>query len=429
MILEKHKVKTVFKPTQLKNTSWGCRKTNVEGHKLLNYAQDLQFEIHAPSEPTHYNHNTPDILDIAISKDIYHILHVTNSDSLSSVHNPIIIDINEQYTNNPLAPISYTDWDALAYHLGEAQITVHPPQNLQDLNNLTAQITETITSALSKATILKPNSNKNPFSLPPELKILIKNRNWLKRRAKQFTNTELNKQANKLSKEIKIQISNLRNERWTELLENLPTGDPRAWKISKAMRGKTKTQFPPIHGERGVVYLDEEKGEAFADSLERQFSPNISENDKLDFEEEVDNFLSDIEDKQIPPDAPAIPPVTLSELNALIATFKTRTSPAPDQITNKILKRLPENNLNQILILINASFLLWKFPTPWKTASVVLIPKPSKNKTFPQNWRSISLLPTISKLTEKLFLDRLQKLISENQLIESSADSCKNMTS
>ncbi|ERL94564.1 hypothetical protein D910_11841 [Dendroctonus ponderosae] len=276
---------------------------------------------------------------------------------------------------------------------------------------------KTITSALSKATILKPNSNKNPFSMPPELKTLIKNRNWLKRRPKQFTDSELIKQANKLTKEIKIQISNLRNERWTELLENLPTGDPRAWKISKAMRGKTKTHFPPIHGERGVVYLDEEKAEAFADSLERQFSPNISENDNLDFEEEVDSVLSEIDDNQIPPDAPAIPPVTLSELNALIANPKTRTSPGPDQITNKILKRLPESILNHILTLINASFSLRKFPTPWKTASVVLIPKSTKNKTFPQNWRSISLLPTISKLTEKLFLDRLQKLISENQLI------------
>ncbi|ERL89075.1 hypothetical protein D910_06452 [Dendroctonus ponderosae] len=297
-----------------KNTSWGCRKTNPEGRKLLNYAQDLQFEMYAPSEPTHYDHNTPDILDIAISKDIYHILHVTNFDSLSSDHNPIIIDINEQYTNNPLAPISYTDWDALAYYLGEAQITVHLPQNLQDLNNLTAQITETITSALSKATILTPNSNKNPFSLPPELKTLIKNRNWVKRRAKQFTDSELNKQANKLSKEIKIQISNLRNERWTELLENLPTGDPRAWKISKAMRGKTKTHFPPIHGERGVVYLDEEKAEAFADSLERQISSNISENDNLNFEEEVDSVLSEIEDNQIPPDAPEIPLVTPAQV-------------------------------------------------------------------------------------------------------------------
>ncbi|ERL95832.1 hypothetical protein D910_00412, partial [Dendroctonus ponderosae] len=108
------------------------------------------------------------------------------------------------------------------------------------------------------------------------------------------------------------------------------------------MRGKTKTHFPPIHGERGLVYLDEEKAEAFADSLERQFSPNISENDNLDFEEEVDSVLSEIEDNPIPPDAPAIPPVTLSELNALIATLKTRTSPGPDQITNKILKRLPE---------------------------------------------------------------------------------------
>ncbi|KAH1009016.1 hypothetical protein HUJ04_001445 [Dendroctonus ponderosae] len=76
---------------------------------------------------------------------------------------------------------------------------------------------------------------------------------------------------------------------WSELLENIPTGDADAWKVSKALRETTKTFFPPIHGERGLVYMDEEKAEAFADSLERQFSPNMFQTDDLDFEEE--NYL------------------------------------------------------------------------------------------------------------------------------------------
>ncbi|ERL87501.1 hypothetical protein D910_04893, partial [Dendroctonus ponderosae] len=165
---------------------------------------------------------------------------------------------------------------------GQAQIQDHFPHNAKDLNILTKTLTKTITAAVSKATTLKTNKNQNPFSLPPE----IKSRNKLKRRAKQFADSVLNKQANKISKLIKIQINSLKNEKWSEFLENIPTGDADAWKVSKALRGTTKTFFPPIHGESGLVYTDEEKAEAFADFLEHQFSPNMSQTYDLDFEEE-----------------------------------------------------------------------------------------------------------------------------------------------
>ncbi|KAH1004454.1 hypothetical protein HUJ05_005263 [Dendroctonus ponderosae] len=89
-------------------------------------------------------------------------------------------------------------------------------------------------------------------------------------------------------------------EEWSEFLENIPTGDADPWKVSKALRETTKTFFPPIHGERGLVYTDEEKAEAFADSLERQFSPNMSLTDDLDFEEEVENILQEIKHRQTP---------------------------------------------------------------------------------------------------------------------------------
>ncbi|ERL87484.1 hypothetical protein D910_04876 [Dendroctonus ponderosae] len=344
----------------------------------------------------------PDILDIELAKGISHTITLTNSDSLNAGHNPIIIHINEQYACNPLAPTPHIDWDALSYYLGEAQILDHFPQNANYLNILTKTLTKTITAGLSKATTLKTNKNQNRFSLPPKIKTLIKSRNKLKRRAKQFADSELNKQANRISKQIKIQINSLKNEKWSEFLENIPTGDTDAWKVSRALKGTTKTYFPPIHGERGLVYTDEEKAEAFADYLERQFSPNMSQTDDPHFEEE----------ERTPPNSPAIPPVTLPELKAQISALKTRKNAGPDQISNKALKLLPENLLNQLLTLINASITLRTFPTLWKTASVILIPKPSKNKTFPQNWRPISL----SKITEKL-LSRLFDLISELQLI------------
>ncbi|ERL87571.1 hypothetical protein D910_04962 [Dendroctonus ponderosae] len=124
--------------------------------------------------------------------------------------------------------------------------------------------------------------------------------------AKQFSDASLNQEANHLTKQIQIQIKNIKNEKWSKLLENIPTGDNVAWKIAKSLIGKTKTHFPPIHGERGLVYTDKEKAEVFADSLEHQFSSNMSQTNDPDFEVEVKNNLREIKHRQIPPDCPQI---------------------------------------------------------------------------------------------------------------------------
>ncbi|ENN79613.1 hypothetical protein YQE_03940, partial [Dendroctonus ponderosae] len=377
----------------------GCRKNNAEGHKLLKYAQDLNFEIFSPTEPTHFDHRTPDILDIALAKDISHTITLTNSDSLSSDHNPIIININEQYACNPLAPTPHIDWDTLSNYLGGAQIRDHFPQNANDLNILTKTLT-------------KPS----PPPLPPEIKTLIKSHNKIKRRAKQFADSELNKQANRISKQIKIQITPSKTKRGSNSWKTSQLATP----MPTPGKGTRKTYFPPIHGERGLVYTDEEKAEAFADSLERQFSPNMSQTDDLDFKEEVENIHREIRHRQTPPNSPAIPPVTLPELKAQITALKTlKSRPRPDQISNKTLKLLPETLLNQHLTLINASFTIRTFPTPWKTASVIVIAKPSQNKTFPQNWRPISLQSSLSPKSRKRNLFLKNKILIYKQVIRS----------
>ncbi|KAJ4451846.1 hypothetical protein ANN_03324 [Periplaneta americana] len=47
------------------------------------------------------------------------------------------------------------------------------------------------------------------------------------------------------------------------------------------------------------------------------------------------------------------------------------------------------------------------FPSTWKHANIVMIPKPNKIRTDPFNYRPISLLPLFSKLFERLLLPRL----------------------
>jgi hypothetical protein len=55
--------------------------------------------------------------------------------------------------------------------------------------------------------------------------------------------------------------------------------------------------------------------------------------------------------------------------------------------------------------LINHCLQLSCFPTPWKDAKIITLPKPGKDSKFPQNLWPISLLSTtIYKLFEKVIL-------------------------
>lgn len=70
-----------------------------------------------------------------------------------------------------------------------------------------------------------------------------------------------------------------------------------------------------------------------------------------------------------------------------------------------------------LLNIINASVRLVYYPRRWKTAIIIEIPKTEQRSHFPQDYRPISLLPTMAKITEKIILRRLNDEIQQLQLL------------
>jgi hypothetical protein len=70
--------------------------------------------------------------------------------------------------------------------------------------------------------------------------------------------------------------------------------------------------------------------------------------------------------------------------------------------------------------LINHCIRLSHFPTLWKEAKVVALPKPGKGPKFPQNFRPISLLPSTGKVFEKVILEIVKRHIRERNLLNAS---------
>jgi hypothetical protein len=67
--------------------------------------------------------------------------------------------------------------------------------------------------------------------------------------------------------------------------------------------------------------------------------------------------------------------------------------------------------------LFNGCLRLSYFPTKWKHANVIPIPKPSKDLSNSSNHRPINLLNAVSKLLERVILKRFNEFLSDHNLL------------
>jgi len=91
-------------------------------------------------------------------------------------------------------------------------------------------------------------------------------------------------------------------------------------------------------------------------------------------------------------------------------------APGFDGIFNIIIKKLSAKVLSLLTAIFNRCLELHYFPSTWKVAKVVPIRKPGKDPTSPSSYRPISLLSSLSKLFEKLILNRLLDFVEEHNV-------------
>ena len=104
------------------------------------------------------------------------------------------------------------------------------------------------------------------------------------------------------------------------------------------------------------------------------------------------------------------------EVCNIITSMKGKTSSGHDHLSSKFIQTIKNSICKPLCIIMNKSFETGLIPKSMKIAKVIPIYK-SKGKKEMSNYRPISLLPSTSKILEKLVHKRLYSFCDSNKIL------------
>ena len=107
--------------------------------------------------------------------------------------------------------------------------------------------------------------------------------------------------------------------------------------------------------------------------------------------------------------------VTIKSVQEMLNSLLTGKATGLGNISAKLLKVASPVIAESLCVIFNKSVETGIFPTEWKKAKVFPVHK-KDDKSDPNNYRPISVLPTIAKLLERLIYDQLYDYLTRNNL-------------
>lgn len=102
-----------------KRQDWGCHSNNKRRNLLATFTayshQDIM--VHHPTSPTHFGYGRPDILDLAITKNIPQNLQIEVLCDLESDHNPIVTTYRHCPATKSPKQIKHINWEKFQEYL------------------------------------------------------------------------------------------------------------------------------------------------------------------------------------------------------------------------------------------------------------------------------------------------------------------------
>ncbi|GBP05032.1 Probable RNA-directed DNA polymerase from transposon BS [Eumeta japonica] len=377
----------LFRNFNSKSTNWNCNYSNRNGREMEIFTGNLHFNIVTPLTPTHYPSNDshrPDILDIALMKGVAlklpEPLQCLNSD-----HRPVFMRLGSLIGDYPAPIKTITNWQktSAAFEEINTPISNSIPNDIistDEIDNAIGALSNHIRTVVENSSRTVP-AKSDRKKLPRDVNELVKAR-----------------------------MKEVRNENWSNLMTEISPSLKAYWGLAKAL--KTEVAVPTLtlkRQDKCIVFNDQKKAECSADSIEKQCSENLP----YDFEH-VSRVEKEVRHRISLPPKDVLGPITHDEVSKQIKGRKIRKAPARDTISSKALKCFSAPLVTLLVEAFNVYIQHYYFPTAWKEAVVIDIPKPGKPSDLPASYRPISLLSVLEYISEEIKLKRKTMVVLFN---------------
>lgn len=404
---------------------WGCLKANQTGNVLYDELLKNNFSVEYP--PTHTYHPSSSranssTLDLLITNNPGLIASINVANDLASDHLAVITQIScvIQTATDTILNFNYSmaNWPKFRYKINSklklsstTMSELNTPSRIDDyIAYLNKLILDAANDSIPKYSC---NSSKNDLQLTDEIIYLIKIKNSVRRTYQRYRSNALRIYLKMMKNTIQQKIIDLRNERWNQFLSKFQASSPQFWKTTKLIKNKHRF-LPPLRYNDNLLITDYEKCECIANQFSKShlISSGLGDHDII---EEVNSSLNFINSSEV--NFSSIRLVKPAEIKNNIKRLKNKKCPGNDGICNRVIKKCPKQVLILLTYIFNACFKLSYFPSNWKSAVIVPVPKPKKDIALPESYRPISLLNCFSKLFENSILERINDHLSSHNIL------------
>jgi exonuclease III len=415
-----------------KHQYYGCTRTNTPGEVLFDFVERNELVVaNDPEQMTRHvvSQGYQELLDYFIhTRRISRF--VTDSyvgEDVSSDHLPVHLKLQlhqplSTFQEKEVRALDKCNWEMFADIIND-NIHESPDETLLSataIDNRCEEIRHTITTAIDSA-CPKRTVKVGAFSLSKETLKLIREKRKIRRLSQKREDPVLKTLYNNLNLQVKKAISEEKNREWMKATSSLnDLNGCHLWKKFKCLTGVSSTARP-------VVSLKDSSGQMTSSSREtaNEFARHLAAVHTTHEGPEFDKSFRAATERSIMrnhsvytpsldikpetgDDDPLVAKFTATEIHTNLVKCKTRSAAGEDGISYGMLKHLPAKMFSILAQLYTICLVVGYFPTCWKSAVGVMLPKPDKDKKVASNYRPISLLSTIGKLFERAVATRLQ---------------------
>ena len=405
-----------------KSPMWGNTALNDVGrhfeYLLLNYPISLLND----GTPTHFHcqtgtYSTID-LSLCSSSIVTDFTYNVTADLRGSDHYPVQLTL----TSPPPPPSrsrrvleARADW-AVFHSLTETNLDI---DDFDDIDGAVAEVSEVFIGAARNSIPLSSETiTRRPVPWwDAECRTVFQQRRRAERALRRVRSQHNIIMYQRLKAMCRVVFSKARRDSWRAYLSSINSrlSLHKVWKKVQKISGKFSPTPLPILRSNDGTYISEPL--AVASSIASAFA-GVSKDDNysqafLQFRRRAESrqhsFNTDFRHSYNST-------FTKEELSHALS-ISSNSSPGQDQISYTMIRRAHHSLQNVVLNLFNRIFIHENFPSEWRNAIVIPLPKPGRAHNHPLDFRPIALTSCLCKLLEKMINIRLISFLETNNLL------------